>query len=295
MKERDTQHLSNDVRRLMNSSLELSYDTEAKNLFANKEVLSVIAKNVVTEVKEYSYEEIAGMIGNVSISKGEVAVNGAIERLDSESNYVGEKRIAYDIKTTISGAIDLIINLEIQREPKPGYNIKMRGSYYTARLFSEQLKDISEEGSYTRLKKVYSIWIIVNSPKECIERYAFMNMDTKEIDPENDPFHLVMIYLGNQLPKDELVKYIRALLERDIEYLKNYYVINEEMERSMYHMCNLGEGIKEEGIKEGIKEGKERREEEIVLNMLKEGLEMEMISKLTGMDLEVVKRISNKC
>ena len=60
-------------------------------------------------------------------------------------------------------------------------------------------------------------------------------------------------------------------------------------------MCNLGEGIKEEGIKEGIKEGKERREEEIVLNMLKEGLEMEMISKLTGMDLEAVKRISNKC
>ncbi len=39
MKERDTQHLSNDVRRLMNSSLELSYDTEAKNLFANKEVI----------------------------------------------------------------------------------------------------------------------------------------------------------------------------------------------------------------------------------------------------------------
>ena len=123
----EKQELSNPVRRLINSDLDLSYDTEAKNLFGNKEVLSVIAKYVIQEVKDYSYEEIAKMIGNVNISKEEVAVNGAIGRLESESNYIGEKRIYYDIKTTLrteNGEIDLILNVEMQRDPSPGYNFR---------------------------------------------------------------------------------------------------------------------------------------------------------------------------
>ena len=171
----EKQELSNDVKHLMNSDLTLSYDTEAKNLFANKEILSVIAKNVVTEVKDYSYKDIAAMIGNVSISKDTVSINGAIEKLDSESNYLKEKTIHYDIKTTISGEIELIINLEIQRGTKE-YVLEMRGSYYISRMFSEQLKDISKEAHYTKLKKVYSIWIVVDeTEEERIERYSLMN------------------------------------------------------------------------------------------------------------------------
>ena len=175
------QTLSNPVRRLINSNLDLSYDTEAKNLFGNKEVLSVIAKYVIPEVKDYSYEEIAKMIGNVSISKEEVAVNGPIERLENESKYVGEKTIYYDIKTKIrteNGEIDLILNVEMQRKANPGYNLKMRGSYYVARNFSEQLKDLSDEKNYDKLKKVYSIWIVANSSKPEIVKYSFMNTKT---------------------------------------------------------------------------------------------------------------------
>ncbi|HCO29940.1 MAG TPA: hypothetical protein DIT54_11315, partial [Lachnospiraceae bacterium] len=255
---RDKQELSNHVRRLINSDLDLSYDTEAKNLFGNKEVLSVIAKYVIPEVKDYSYEEIAAMIGNVNISKEEVAVNGPIERLESESKYVGEKTIFYDIKTTIhtnDGAIELILNVEIQRRANPGYNLKMRGSYYVSRAFSEQLKDISDDASYDKLKKVYSVWIVSNSPKEEIVKYSFMNTKTRTIDPKNDPFSLIMIYLGKQQSKKKVIRYIKALFERDMDYLKKYYHINEEMERSMESMCNLSEGIREEGRKEGREEG----------------------------------------
>ncbi|HCO29625.1 MAG TPA: hypothetical protein DIT54_09565 [Lachnospiraceae bacterium] len=50
-----------------------------------------------------------------------------------------------------------------------------------------------------------------------------------------------------------MIRYIKALFERDMEYLKKYYHINEEMEKSM---CNLSEGIREESIELGKEEGK---------------------------------------
>ena len=283
--QRDKQELSNHVRRLINSDLDLSYDTEAKNLFGNKEVLSVIAKYVIPEVKDYSYEEIASIIGNVNISKEEVAVNGPIERLESESKYVGEKTIFYDIKTTIhtnDGAIELILNVEIQRKANPGYNLKMRGSYYVARAFSEQLKDISDDANYDKLKKVYSIWIVSNSPKEEIVKYSFMNTKTRTIDPMNDPFSLIMIYLGKQRSKDKVIRYIKALFERDMEYLKKYYHINEDMERSMESMCNLSEGIREEGREEGLLLAAKK--------MIKKGMSVEIVAESLEIPKEVLEQ-----
>ena len=214
---KEKQELSNPVRRLINSDLDLSYDTEAKNLFGNKEVLSVIAKYVIPEVKDYTYEEIAKMIGNVSISKEEVAINGAIGRLESESKYVGETTIYYDIKTilrTENGEINLILNVEMQRKANPGYNLKMRGSYYVARNFSEQLKDLSDEKNYDKLKKVYSIWIVANSAETEIVKYSLMNTKTRKIDPKNDPFSLIMIYLGKAQTKEKVIRYIKALFAR---------------------------------------------------------------------------------
>ena len=282
---KDKQELSNHVRRLINSNLDLSYDTEAKNLFGNKEVLSVIAKYVIPEVKDYSYEEIASIIGNVNISKEEVAVNGPIERLESESKYVGEKTISYDIKTTIhtnDGAIELILNVEIQRKANPGYNLKMRGSYYVARAFSEQLKDISDDANYDKLKKVYSIWIVSNSPKEEIVKYSFMNTKTRTIDPMNDPFSLIMIYLGKQRSKDKVIRYIKALFERDMEYLKKYYHINEDMERSMESMCNLSEGIREEGREEGLLLAAKK--------MIKKGMSVEIVAESLEIPKEVLEQ-----
>ena len=279
------QELSNPVKRLINSDLDLSYDTEAKNLFGNKEVLSVIAKYVIPEVKEYSYEEIAKMIGNVNISKEEVAVNGAIGRLESESKYIGEKVIYYDIKTilrTEHGEIDLILNVEMQRDPSPGYNLKMRGSYYVARNFSEQLRDLSKEENYDKLKKVYSIWIVANSAKAEIVKYALMNTKTREIEPKNDPFSLIMIYLGKEKSKEKVIKYIKALFERDMKYLEKYYVINSDMERRMKNMCNLSQGIREEGKLEGKLEAAKI--------MIENGMDLEFVSEKLNLDKALIEK-----
>ena len=149
----DKQKLSNSTAKLIGSELDMTYDTTAKNLFANKEVLSVIAERFVKEVKGYSREEIAARIDYVKISKAPVSFNSMITGMNTESNYIGEKTIYYDIKTKIFGEIEVILNLEIQREDNPGYILKKRGYYYVARSYSEQLSDVTKDTHYNSLKK----------------------------------------------------------------------------------------------------------------------------------------------
>ena len=55
----------------------------------------------------------------------------------------------------------------------------------------------------------------------------------------------------------------------------------------------IEQGIKQ-GMKQGMKEGTEKKEVEIVLNMLGEGLDEATISKFTKIDIQKVKKIIKK-
>ena len=55
----------------------------------------------------------------------------------------------------------------------------------------------------------------------------------------------------------------------------------------------IEQGIKQ-GMKQGMKEGTEKKEVEIVLNMLGEGLDEATISKFTKIDIQKVKEIIKK-
>ena len=168
-----------------------------------------------------------------------------------------------------------------EREKLVSHRLKMRGSYYVARNFSEQLKDLSKEENYNKLKKVYSIWIVSNSSKPEIVKYSFINEKTRTIDPKNAPFCLIMIYLGKQKTKEKVIQYIKALFERAMEYLKKYYIINEEMERSMESMRNLSQGIREEGREEGILFAARK--------MIEKGTSYEDVAKILDLSEKVIR------
>ena len=66
------------------------------------------------------------------------------------------------------------------------------------------------------------------------------------------------------------------------------------MTKSLYDPEVEKKGIEkgiEQGIKQGMKEGTEKKEVEIVLNMLGEGLDEATISKFTKIDIQKVKKI----
>ena len=88
------------------------------------------------------------------------------------------------------------------------------------------------------------------------------------------------------------------------EYLNRNYIDDENLEeevnimtKSLYDPEVEKKGIEkgiEQGIKQGMKEGTEKKEVEIVLNMLGEGLDEATISKFTKIDIEKVKEIIKK-
>ena len=89
-----------------------------------------------------------------------------------------------------------------------------------------------------------------------------------------------------------------------IEYLNRNYIDDENLEeevnimtKSLYDPEVEKKGIEkgiEQGIKQGMKEGPEKKEVEIVLNMLGEGLDEATISKFTKIDIQKVKEIIKK-
>ena len=93
-----------------------------------------------------------------------------------------------------------------------------------------------------------------------------------------------------------------------IEYLNRNYIDDENLENEVNIMTKslydpevekkgiekgIEQGIKQ-GMKQGMKEGTEKKEVEIVLNMLGEGLDEATISKFTKIDIQKVKKIIKK-
>lgn len=99
-----------------------------------------------------------------------------------QSDYtIPEGTVTFDIRFMAlapkSGElISLIINLEAQNDFYPGYPLIKRGIYYLSRMISAQYGTEFSESHYENVKKVYSIWICTNPPKNrenSITSYSF--------------------------------------------------------------------------------------------------------------------------
>lgn len=277
------------TKQLKEQEARLLYDTEAKNLFGLKEVMGYILTFVVPEFQGIHPEVAASFILEVHISKDEVSehygngafrikeafqrqkTTGAYQRLNAESKVVKEKTIFFDIKVLVKNpqyesestkTLALILNLEMQREgeeQKLGYPIEKRGVYYLARLISEQLGVLSETTDYNDLNKVYGIWIIPEQQENRIDSYRFVNQKG-ETNHKADLLELHMIWLSKRAYKGEygLFDYLHALLdkmpmqEKEVR-LEKYFDLdtNQEMKEGINTMCNLSEGIYQDGIHVG--------------------------------------------
>ena len=130
------------------------YDRCVKKLLAFKAIDAWILKTCVKEFYPYSVEYITEhcLSGEVEISEHAVhqdqlnrskKVNGdeQVTKMNSESSSVNEGTVYYDVRFTAIAPtngeiIKLIINLEIQTNDKPGYELVTRGIYYCARMIS---------------------------------------------------------------------------------------------------------------------------------------------------------------
>jgi len=122
-----------------------------------------------------------------------------------------------------------------------------------------------------------------------------------------DLLNIIMIGLAKELPEHdetyELHRLLGALLSRELtideklDIIGNEYDIplEENFRKDMSTMCNLSQGVKEEGIaigrREGLEEGRREGHAELITKMYKNGLSIEQIASATDKTIEEVKTI----
>ena len=200
-----------------------------------------------------------------------------IHGLNTEDATLTEGSIRYDIRFYASapgedGLIGLIINLEAQNRFNPGYPLLKRAIYYCSRMISAQYGTEFTKSEYGNIKKVYSIWICSNPPKDrrnTITQYSIREEqivgEAKEEVKNYDLMSAVMICLGEETDRNYsgLLKFLEVLLSDEKTAAAKKTILQNEfnvpmtqtLETEVYQMCNLSQGAIEKGIQKGMQQG----------------------------------------
>ena len=300
------------------------YDNSAKRLIAHKIILARILVKTVEEFKGMDPIEVAALIEGlpyISVVPVEPGLTNAVhfqngQRLvgfNTENQELNEGLVRFDIVFYVrmkDGLSQIIINVEAQKDEPSDYEILNRAVFYVSRLVSSQKERDFENSSYDDIKSVYSIWICMNMEENTMSHIHLTKEDmigSYEWKGNLDLLNIIMIGLAKELPEHdetyELHRLLGALLSRELtvdeklDIIGNEYDIplEENFRKDMSTMCNLSQGVKEEGIaigrREGLEEGRREGHAELITKMYKNGLSIEQIASATDKTVEEVRAI----
>lgn len=309
---------------VMATDRDAQYDNSAKRLIAHKIVLAWILIRTVEEFKGMEPLEVAALIEGIpyiSAVPVEPGLTNAVhfqngQRLvgfNTENQELNEGLVRFDIVFYVrmkDGLSQIIINVEAQKDEPSDYKILNRAVFYVSRLVSSQKERDFENSSYDDIKSVYSIWICMNMEENTMSHIHLTKEDligSYEWKGNLDLLNIIMIGLAKELPEHdetyELHRLLGALLSRELtideklDIIGNEYDIplEENFRKDMSTMCNLSQGVKEEGIaigrREGLEEGRREGHAELITKMYKNGLSIEQIASATDKTVEEVRTI----
>lgn len=229
-------------------------------------------------------------MGEVAVSPDESNKTTMIHGSGNVDTSLTEGTVTYDIRflavAPVSGElIRLIINIEAQNDFYPGYPLIKRGIYYYSRMISSQYGTEFTESHYENIKKVYSIWICMNPPKNrenSITRYYIAEENlvgkVKERKADYDLMAAVMICLGKEEEDTDtdVLKLLNVLLSTETGSEDKCQILEEDfhikmtqtLEGEVSLMCNLSKGVEEKGIQKGIQKGRQEGRQEGIIAMV---------------------------
>ena len=304
------------------------YDNSAKRLIAHKIILARILIKTVEKFKGMDPLEVAALIEGIpyiSTVPVELGLTNAVHfqngkrivGFNTENQELNEGLVRFDIVFYVrmkDGLSQIIINVEAQKDEPSDYKILSRAVFYVSRLISSQKEKDFENSSYDDIKCVYSIWICMNMEENTMSHIHLTKEDmigSYEWKGNLDLLNIIMIGLAKELPEHdetyELHRLLGALLSRELtvdeklDIIGNEYDIplEENFRKDMSTMCNLSQGVKEEGIaigrreglEEGRREGYAEGEAGLIMTMYKNGLLPEQIASATDKTVEEIKTI----
>lgn len=294
------------------------YDTSAKRLLGQKSILAHILVKTVDEFRGMNPKDVVdciegtphistvpvepGLTNTVSERNGERLVG-----FNAENQDVNEGLVRFDIVFYVrmpsaggrkDGLSQIIINVEAQKDEPKGYKILNRAIFYVSRLVSSQKGRDFENSSYDDIKRVYSIWVCMNMDENSMSHVHLAKEDligSYEWKGNLDLLNIIMLGLAKELPEHdeiyELHRLLGALLSKELTVDEKLNIIGKEYDipieenfrKDVSVMCNLSQGIKEDGIAIG--------EAGLIMKMYKNGFTAEQIASATDKDIEEVKAI----
>lgn len=294
------------------------YDTSAKRLLGQKSILAHILVKTVDEFRGMNPKDVVdciegtphistvpvepGLTNTVSERNGERLVG-----FNAENQDVNEGLVRFDIVFYVrmpsaggrkDGLSQIIINVEAQKDEPKGYKILNRAIFYVSRLISSQKERDFENSSYDDIKRVYSIWVCINMDENSMSHVHLAKEDligSYEWKGNLDLLNIIMLGLAKELPEHdetyELHRLLGALLSKELTIDEKLNIIGKEYDipieenfrKDVSVMCNLSQGIKEDGIAIG--------EAGLIMKMYKNGFTAEQIASATDKDIEEVKAI----
>lgn len=274
---------------------EMQTDLACKKVLAAREILSRIIQGAVREYKDYTPDEIAErFIDTVQIQLFSQVSPGMTNHRDTilgeqtEDGVQNEATVYFDVKLTTllpdeyrtKSQIYLHLDVEAQREYRPGYPIEKRGIYYISRLISSQLETITRGTDYAGLQKVYSIWIclgknIPGKDQQTITRFYMAKEDltgsAQSKKEDYDLMEMVIIRLGDKETENYLLGMLTTLFWKKLSAkermseLENTYGIpmKRKLIEEVGNMCTYSAAIRERAEEEGREEGKKEGQDRI--------------------------------
>ncbi len=309
--------MSEDVKNaVVATEKEVQYDESAKRLLGQKIILAHILVKTVDEFRGMepgevvSYIEGEPYISSVPVEPG--LTNTQTHRkgqrvvgFNTENTEVKEGLVRFDIVFYVrkkDGLCQIIVNLEAQKDEPKTYHILNRAIFYVSRLISSQKERDFEKSDYDDIKQVYSIWICMNMKVNSMHHIHLQNdclLDSYEWKGNLDLFNIIMIGLAGELPENseryELHRLLGTLLSRKLSANEKIDIIGKEYAISIKDdfredvslMCNLSQGVKEEGRAEGRAEAFQ----ELFITMHNKGFTAEQIAEATDKDINEIRAI----
>ena len=235
-----------------------------------------------------------------------------IKNNDIDKDFIEDKFSRLDVKATTSNKEHINIEIQVKNE----YNMIQRTLYYWSKMYSEQIKN---RDNYSKLERTVCINILnfkYLKNDKYHNAYRLKEITSNEELTDLQEIHFIELpkfneignkeYIENVEEMDALEKWLEFLVEPESNTVRQLELSNEEIklakselyrlsmdskEREQYNMREKAIYDRISALENAEAKGKIERELELIKESLNQGLEISLISKITGLSEEEILKI----
>ena len=299
---------------LLNGQDDPNGDPLIKRIFSNREVLSWLLVHFINEYKGLAVQEVMEKylpqarldIGRIPVHPGE-APPESVPTGNVEDKQLAEGTTMFDVVLLLPSpnnpnrSIGVVINIEVQKNDKPGYPIESRMVYYLCRTVSLQHGVTFAKSDYGGICKCYSLWFCPELDKgeaPSIDRFfikgerVFGKGDVAADKEDYDLLEGCTVRFNDDptSPVNEVIRYLQLLLTDIAPPLERLDELHEKYglskTREAEDMCNYSEYLKQKAKEEAREEQKIKDKLEVLERMEARHYSDIQIMELLGIDIE---------